>query len=131
MTVPRRVLVVEDNRDAAEMLRVLLEIEGHHVVEAHDGPTAIALALQHRPDVALIDIGLPAMDGCEVARRLRNEARLAHTLLVALTGHGREQDIETCRQAGFDRHLVKPADIHAVLKVLDEAPPPAASCGTA
>ena len=103
----RRILVVEDNADARELLRVVLEIGGHRVWTAADGPAAIALAIAHSPDVAFIDIGLPRLDGYEVARRLR--ARLGRSIrLVALTGYGQPEDRRRAGEVGFDEYLVKP-----------------------
>src|SRR5713226_132645 len=87
-----RVLIVEDNLDGAESLRMLLEALGHRVRVAHDGPSALAAASLDKPDVMLVDIGLPGMDGYEVARRLRQDLELRSLLLIALTGYGREQD---------------------------------------
>ncbi len=104
----RRVLVVEDNADAAESLASLLTLEGFDVRAAHDGLTAIHLARSFRPEVVLLDIGLPGMDGYEVARRLRQEDGLKQALLVALTGYGQDQDRRRSAEAGFDHHLVKP-----------------------
>ncbi len=114
----RRILLVDDNADAAEVQGDLLEIEGHEVVVVHDGPTALHVAPEYHPDVVLLDIGLPGMDGYEVARRLRQEPALAGTMLVALTGYGQEEDRQRSREAGFDEHLVKPVDMGALLRVL-------------
>jgi signal transduction histidine kinase len=103
-----RILVVEDNEDARESLRVLLEIMGHEVHEAADGESGIAAALRLQPDFVVVDIGLPRLDGYEVARRLR--AAIPHVGLVALSGYGREEDKQRAKDAGFDAHLLKPAD---------------------
>jgi PAS domain S-box-containing protein len=105
-----RVLVVEDNADAAESLALLLELLGHQVRMAADGPRALELAAANVPDVMLIDIGLPGMDGYEVARRVREHPALRQVTLVALTGYGRDEDREHALHAGFDHHLVKPVD---------------------
>jgi PAS domain S-box-containing protein len=105
-----RVLVVEDNVDAADSLGALLEVLGHHVQIANDGPRALDLARAHPPDLMLVDIGLPGMDGYEVAREIRRDPRLRHVVLVALTGYGREEDRTRALEAGFDRHLVKPVE---------------------
>jgi CheY-like chemotaxis protein/two-component sensor histidine kinase len=105
----RRVLVVEDNRDAAESLRLLLELQGHVVAVAHSGPEGVTEALRWRPDVVLCDIGLPGLDGYGVAGALRRDAATAKARLIALTGYGREEDRSKARAAGFDEHLVKPA----------------------
>jgi signal transduction histidine kinase/ActR/RegA family two-component response regulator len=108
--LPRRVLIVEDNADARRALRQQLEVGGHQVYEAEDGPIGIDAALQLRPDVVLVDIGLPHSNGYEVARTLRiNERPDAPRMrLVAVTGYGRIDDMRRSREAGFDDHLVKP-----------------------
>nr|MCU0636803.1 PAS domain-containing protein [Gemmatimonadaceae bacterium] len=108
----RRVLVIEDHVDVAEMLRVLLESVGHTVCVTHDGAAGIAAARSWAPDVVLCDIGLPgALDGYAVARALRADAAVATVPLVALSGYGRAQDRARARSAGFDHHLVKPVDL--------------------
>jgi two-component system CheB/CheR fusion protein len=106
----RRILVVDDNRETAETLALLLQTAGHGVDLAHDGLTALALASTRQPEVVLLDIGLPQMDGYEVARRLRRLPGLRKALLIALTGYGREEDRRRSREAGFDHHVVKPVD---------------------
>jgi PAS domain S-box-containing protein len=106
-----RVLVVDDNEDVARSIEMLLQILGHDVEVAHDGVAALALARKSHPDVVLLDLGLPLMNGYDVARALRGDARFGTTLLVACTGYGREQDRDRVREAGFDEHLVKP--VHA------------------
>ncbi len=115
---PRRVLVVDDNRDGSNSLALLLKMRGHEVQVAHDGATALVTALAMRPEVVLLDIGLPDLDGYEVARRLRNEAGTKEALLVALTGYGQEDDRRRSREAGFDHHLVKPVDFDDVQALL-------------
>jgi two-component system, sensor histidine kinase len=112
----RRVLVVEDNEDAREMLRNLLHILGHEVHEACDGASGIEEARRVRPDAALIDIGLPGIDGYEVARRIRAEVPGAR--LVAVTGYGQPEDRERALAAGFDVHLVKPVDLDQLQRLL-------------
>ena len=114
----RRILVVEDQDDAREMLRVLLESMGHVVVEEADGGSAAATIEREHPDVALIDIGLPVMSGYEVARRVRENHLLDDVILVALTGYGRDSDIEAAKEAGFDAHVTKPADFHVLDEIL-------------
>jgi PAS domain S-box-containing protein len=104
----RHVLVVEDNDDAREALRLLLESLGHRVIEAGDGPHGLALALHHRPEVALIDLGLPGLDGYEVARALRASPSGKAIALIAVTGYGQADDRRRSKEAGFDAHLVKP-----------------------
>ena len=114
----RRILVVDDNRDAAASLAMLLELDGHSVVTAHDGSAALIAAETHRPDVALLDIGLPVMDGAEVCRRIRQQPWGRGMTLIALTGWGQAEDRSRTREAGFDGHLVKPvnyADLIALL----------------
>ncbi|NNG22262.1 hybrid sensor histidine kinase/response regulator [Telluria aromaticivorans] len=117
---PLRVLVVDDNADAAQMLATLLEAHGHAVSVEYDGTSGFARALRERPEVMLLDIGLPDMDGHELARRLRASSDTAGATLVALTGYGQSEDRERARQAGFDRHMVKPADLSELLRILAE-----------
>jgi len=116
-----RVLVVDDNADAAQMLAALLEVQGHAVSVEYDGRGALARARNEHPDVLLLDIGLPDMDGYELARRLRAQPENAGATLVALTGYGQKQDRQEARQAGFDHYLVKPADLNEVNEVLAQA----------
>ena len=115
-----RVLVVDDNVDAATVLEMLLQEAGHLVRMAHTGPTALAAALEYRPDVMLLDIGLPELDGFEVAKRIRQEPVLHNIVLVAMTGYGRKTDRQRSQEAGFDHHLVKPADFGKVRQILAE-----------
>jgi len=112
----RRILVVDDNHDSAESLALLLELQGHDVRTAFTGPAAIETASAFRPEIVLLDIGLPGMDGYEVARRLR--ADLGRVRLIALTGYGRDEDRDRSREAGFDHHLVKPVDLEALKRML-------------
>lgn len=114
----RRVLVVDDNVDAAQILGLLLESIGHKVQTAHDGLTALEAARVFMPDVVLLDVGLPRMDGYEVARHLRGKRETANVLLVALTGYGREEDRRRCHEAGFDVHLIKPIGLEALESLL-------------
>jgi signal transduction histidine kinase/CheY-like chemotaxis protein len=116
-----RVLVVDDNADAAQMLAALLEVQGHAVSVEYDARGALARARNEHPDVLLLDIGLPDMDGYELARRLRAQPENAGATLVALTGYGQNQDREEAQQAGFDHYLVKPADLNEVNEVLAQA----------
>ena len=113
-----RVLVVDDNVDAAESLATLLSISGHEIRMAHDGRSALEAAREFRPDLALLDIGLPGLSGFEVAEQIRREPTLAPIVLVAMTGYGLETDRQRSRDAGFDHHLVKPADFAEVQKIL-------------
>ena len=108
--VPQRALIIEDNDDAREMLRTLLELDGHTVHVAANGIAGLAAALEHRPDVAVVDIGLPEMDGYEVARKLRASESLKAIKLIALTGYGQADDARRAHEAGFDLHVVKPVD---------------------
>jgi CheY-like chemotaxis protein len=108
--IPPQVLVVDDNRDAAEMVAALLESEGFAVRVAHDGPSALATAREQRPGVVLLDIGMPIMDGYEVARRLRHSEETAEVPIVALTGYGQDDARQRALQAGFLCHLTKPVD---------------------
>ncbi len=107
---PRRVLLIEDNDDAREMLRMMLELAGHAVYDAADGVRGLELFDVVRPDVAIIDVGLPRMDGYTVARRIRNRPHGRDMLLLALTGHGSADDAARSSESGFDHHLVKPID---------------------
>jgi signal transduction histidine kinase/DNA-binding response OmpR family regulator len=106
----KRVLVVDDNIDAAESIAVFLRLEGHEVRTVGDGPQAVAIAQVFAPQVAVVDIGLPGMNGYEVARRLRLKGTEAPALLIALTGYGQKEDRARSIEAGFDHHFVKPAD---------------------
>ena len=113
------ILIVEDNADASETLRLLLELEGHRVEVANVGERGVALA-QSRPfSVGLIDIGLPDVDGYEVARRIRALPGVGKLFLVALTGYGQPDDRLRAQEAGFDAHIVKPVDPDDLLKVLN------------
>jgi CheY-like chemotaxis protein len=116
-----QVMVVDDNTDAAESLGVLLDIEGHAAHIAHTGAEALQIAQEHPLDVVFLDIGLPDMSGYDVARRLRMLPGLQQTLLVALTGWGTQDDRQRTREAGFDRHLTKPAELPAVEELLRAA----------
>jgi CheY-like chemotaxis protein len=107
---PRRVLIVEDNDDAREMLRVLLTHDGHEVHEAVDGPGGLQAALTLQPDIALVDVGLPGLDGYALARSLRAHPNGQRVVLVALTGYGQPEDRRRGEEAGFDAHVVKPVD---------------------
>ncbi len=120
---PRRVLVADDNRDAADTLALLLEMSGHQVCVAYDGLQALATAREMRPEVALLDIGMPGMDGHAVARAVRAEPWGAAVLLVAVTGWGQEEDRRRAREAGFDHHVTKPVEPGAVERVVGLARP--------
>jgi CheY-like chemotaxis protein len=112
---PRRVLVVDDNRDAADTLAQALTAFGHDVRVAYDGPSALGIFADFRPVLAFLDIGLPVMDGYELASRLRENDPTRALTLVALTGYGQQADRERSESAGFDRHLVKPVPVDEIL----------------
>jgi signal transduction histidine kinase/CheY-like chemotaxis protein len=114
----RRVLIADDNRDAAESLAMLLEMHGHTVSVVHDGRQALAAMEASRPDVALLDIGMPEIDGYEVARRVRGDSRGRRTLLIAITGWGQEQDKARAVAAGFDMHFTKPVEPQRLIELL-------------
>ena len=114
----RHILLVEDNADARDTLAMLLEIQGHRVETAADGPSGLEKALALQPEVALIDVGLPGMDGYEVARRIRASRGMRRPLLVALTGYGAPEDRERALAAGFDSHVVKPVDDRTLAEIL-------------
>ncbi len=114
----RRILVVDDNADAADSLKMLLEIWGHDVEIAHDGVAALQVAREFDPELVFLDIGLPEMNGYEVASRLREQAGQAGARIVALSGYGAERDHERSKEAGFDLHLVKPVDPRSLSSVI-------------
>jgi PAS domain S-box-containing protein len=121
-----RVLVVDDNVDTAESMAMLLKVSGHQVRMAHTGPTALEAALDYRPNVVLLDIGLPEMDGYEVAKRIRQQPVLQNVMLVAMTGYGQDTDRLRSQEVGFNAHLVKPADfgkVQQILATVSESPP--------
>ena len=113
----KRVLIVDDNVDAATTLSWLLAEQGYTVEVAHDGPGGLAKAQSFKPEILLLDIGLPGMDGYELARRLRSDG-FRSSLMIAISGYAHEADIERARDAGFDRHLAKPIDIDHLVKSL-------------
>lgn len=116
--VPRRVLIVDDNHDAAESTALIVSASGHTVEVAYDGPMALNIAANFKPEVALLDIGLPGMDGYELARRLRSLPGMEKALLVAISGYGTEDDRRASEEAGLDCHLVKPVDPDALAGLL-------------
>jgi PAS domain S-box-containing protein len=118
--VPRRVLVVDDNVDAATTLNLLLKSLGHETCVAYDGVQALTMAVDFRPDIVLLDIGMPGLDGYEVARRMRALRRDLPLRIVAVTGWGQETDRQKSQEAGFDVHLVKPVDANELARVLGE-----------
>jgi CheY-like chemotaxis protein len=113
-----RILVVDDNQDSACSMTLLLELQGHQVNVAHAGQAALKIAGEFRPDVILLDIGMPGMNGYEVARQLRVQDTFADTVLVAVTGYGRASDVKQTEAAGFDHHLVKPIDYEKLQSLL-------------
>nr|WP_308632629.1 ATP-binding protein [Massilia sp. YIM B02763] len=122
------ILLIEDNDDGREMMATMLSSFGYPVLQARDGVEGVATALARRPDVALVDIGLPGIDGYEVARRLRQDAATRDIHLIALTGYGLAEDQRRVLEAGFDLHLVKPVELNALLERLaDAAVAPAAA----
>lgn len=112
----RRVLIVDDNADSADSLALAARSWGHEIAVARDGPSALAVAKSFQPECALVDIGLPGMNGYELGRRLRDAHR--HLYLVAMTGYGRDEDRKMAHASGFDVHLVKPADLDALRNLL-------------
>jgi CheY-like chemotaxis protein len=115
---PCRILVVDDNRDAADMLGALLTGAGHHVVVSYDGEDALRRASSFSPQICLLDIGMPGMDGYQLASHLRRDAQGSELFLVAITGRGQEEDRKRAAAAGFDTHLTKPADSRQIMELL-------------
>ena len=118
----RRILIADDNNDALESLATLLQLSGHEVFTATNGGTALQSAERHRPEVALLDIGMPMLDGYEVAKRIRAQPWGQRITLVALTGWGQDSDRRRSREAGFDSHLVKPLDLETLTDLLARLP---------
>jgi signal transduction histidine kinase/DNA-binding response OmpR family regulator len=118
-TAGLRILVVDDHPDAAESMSALMQAAGHQSTIAHDGPAALAIAGRLRPDVVLLDIGLPGMNGFEVARALRAAPETSGCVLIAVSGYGQTEDQKRSREVGFDHHLVKPADFSALERILE------------
>jgi CheY-like chemotaxis protein len=121
-TIPRKILVADDNRDAANTLAMLMRLAGHEVCTAHSGKAALTLASRFHPEIALLDIGMPDLDGYEVAKQIRETDWGRNVRLVALTGWGQEDDKRRARAAGFDRHLTKPADPRDLDELLSSSP---------
>jgi CheY-like chemotaxis protein len=113
-----RVLVVDDNVDSADSIAMLLQVSGHEVRVAYSGQDALDMAGKYQPDILLLDIGLPGMDGYEVARRLRKHPELKEVKLIAVTGYGQDADRLQSQEAGFDYHLVKPVDAQKLQDLL-------------
>jgi CheY-like chemotaxis protein len=119
----RRILVVDDNHDSAMSLGMMLKLMGNEIQTAHDGHAAVEAAEQFRPDIILLDIGLPKLNGYDACRRLREQSWSQGTVIVALTGWGQDEDRRRSKEAGFDHHLVKPVEIGDLQKLLAETPP--------
>lgn len=113
-------MVVEDNDDSREMLTLWLQSRGHGVVACADGEAGLRAILEHRPDVAIVDIGLPGLDGYAVARAVRERCEGKPPRLVAVTGYGRAEDRQRVMEAGFDAHLVKPVEVEVLERLLTE-----------
>jgi len=116
--VPRRILVVDDNVDAAATLEMLLKSLGHETCVVHDGVGALQMADEFRPDVVLLDLGMPGLDGYETARRLRAVKKELPFRIIALTGWGQESDRQKTREAGFDLHLTKPVELEDLVQAV-------------
>ena len=114
---PIRILIVDDNRDSTESMAILLKIEGHEVLTAHDGKQAVEIAVRERPGAILLDIGLPYVDGYQACRAMR-DGGLTDALIVAMTGYGQEEDRRQAQEAGFDAHLVKPVNLSSIRELL-------------
>jgi CheY-like chemotaxis protein len=121
-TQPRSILIVDDNRDSAESLALLLEFDGNQTHMAHDGFEALEAIERHRPEVLLLDIGLPKLNGHDVCRHVREQSWGKDIIVIALTGWGQEEDRRKSRQAGFNGHLVKPVDYDELLELLGSLP---------
>jgi len=112
--MPLRILVVDDHRDAGASLGMLVRIEGHPTEIANSGDEALAIAERHKPQVVILDLGLPQMDGSEVTKRLRQQPDMEKALFIALTGYGGEEDRQRSQQASFACHFTKPIDLQAL-----------------
>lgn len=115
-------LIVDDSVDAAETMALLQELRGHQTRCVHTGQAALALAAEFKPEVVLLDIGLPGMDGYEVMRKLRAVPAMEAAFVLAMTGYGSDDDIRRARESGFDLHLVKPADLELLRSCLTRLP---------
>jgi CheY-like chemotaxis protein len=115
----KRILVADDNVDAADGLKLLLALSGDEVRVAYDGVSALSVAREFQPEIALLDVGMPRMDGYEIARRLREDPQTRHMILIAVTGWGQADDRRRSKEAGFDYHLVKPVDPAALERLLE------------
>lgn len=115
-----RILLIEDNKDYSEMLAAILGISGYEVRSAGDGAKGLKTAKEYCPNVIICDIGLPGIDGYEVVRRIRKDKRLKNVFMIALTGYAARSDITAAKDAGFDLHMAKPADIAVLKRILSE-----------
>jgi CheY-like chemotaxis protein len=118
----RRILVVDDNKDSADSLALLLRFSGNDVQAAHDGLEALALAESFRPDVVLMDIGMPNMNGYDAARRIREQPWGRKMVLIAQTGWGQGEDQRRAEEAGFNAHMVKPLELDSLMRMIAELP---------
>jgi len=117
-----RIMVIDDIPDVVEILCSLLQLLGHEVSSAANGPEGLAKAMKFAPQVIICDIGLPEMNGYEIARYIRNDRSLKNTFLIALSGYAQADDLAMARESGFDRHLAKPVDLDTLEKILTEVP---------
>jgi DNA-binding response OmpR family regulator len=120
--VGRRILIADDNQDAAETLSMLLQMDGHDVQVVHDGRAAVSAFAAFKPEIALVDIGMPELNGYEVARLVREDAHGQAVTLIAVTGWGQERDKQRALEAGFDHHFTKPVEPHRIDKILRSLP---------
>lgn len=120
----RRILVVDDNRDAARTLTLLLNLKGHEAHECYSGEQALVDAERLRPQVILVDISMPGLDGYQTCQLLRQQPWSRHLVMIALSGYGAQEDQRRSQEAGFDMHLVKPVDLMDLLQVLETTPSP-------
>jgi CheY-like chemotaxis protein len=118
--LPLRILVADDNRDVADTIATILRWKGNNVQMVHDGEEALAVATEFQPDVALLDLGMPKINGYDACRRLREQPWGRKLIIIALTGWGRDEDRQRTRDAGFDHHLVKPVRPAALIKLIAE-----------
>ena len=118
-----RILVIDDIPDVADVMKMLLDLEGFETSVAYSGASALELARHFSPDVVFCDIGLPEMDGHEIARRMRADPAISPAVLIALTGWGAEGEVRKTRESGFDFHMVKPVDANALLELLAQIEP--------
>lgn len=116
----KRILVADDNRAGTDSMAMLLELDGHQTANAYDGVEALTIAESLRPEIILLDIGMPRLNGYEVAQRLRAEAWGKNIVIIAMSGWGQEKDQQRSRASGFDRHLIKPVNPEDLAKLIAE-----------